>query len=220
MCGVCGVWCAGAHPSPGVPGRAHPNTGQALCLFFPIAFSIEPPIVRRVVCGVWCAGGGLQVRIQALVSLGELIPTLDKPCVMDILQTMARCASVDHSPPTLMCIVGVAERGAKGGGYFLLEADPSLPSTLLCNGGLADVVQKEVGTSCLRLARRPQLEAQQPSLGHGEPEDPWLHPGRKPLVAPLVEKPLVAPLVGNPWFPVQCCAVWDGVCSAAHPAPG
>lgn len=65
-------------------------------------------------CGIlllWAilSGCGAQVRIQALVSLGELIPTLDKPCVMDILQTMARCASVDHSPPTLMCIVGVAD---------------------------------------------------------------------------------------------------------------
>ncbi|CAI5490999.1 unnamed protein product, partial [Closterium sp. Naga37s-1] len=49
------------------------------------------------------------VRVQALICLGDLIPNLDKAAVMDILQTCVRCAAVDRSPPTLMCIVGIAD---------------------------------------------------------------------------------------------------------------
>jgi SCY1-like protein 2 len=40
--------------------------------------------------------------------MGDLVPSLDKPAVTDILQTLRRCTAVDHSAPTLMCTLGVA----------------------------------------------------------------------------------------------------------------
>lgn len=49
------------------------------------------------------------VRVHALICLGDLVQRLDKAAVMDILQTCARCAAVDHSPPTLMCILAVVD---------------------------------------------------------------------------------------------------------------
>ncbi|OWM85712.1 hypothetical protein CDL15_Pgr029135 [Punica granatum] len=48
------------------------------------------------------------VRVNALLCLGELVPTLDKRAALDILQTIQRCTAVDHSAPTLMCTLGVA----------------------------------------------------------------------------------------------------------------
>eukprot|EP00271_Cylindrocystis_brebissonii_P007039 TRINITY_DN2014_c0_g1_i1.p1 TRINITY_DN2014_c0_g1~~TRINITY_DN2014_c0_g1_i1.p1 ORF type:complete len:1212 (+),score=286.96 TRINITY_DN2014_c0_g1_i1:322-3957(+) len=49
------------------------------------------------------------VRVHALICLGDLVQRLDRAAMMDILQTCARCASVDHTPPTLMCILAVAD---------------------------------------------------------------------------------------------------------------
>ncbi|MED6130547.1 SCY1-like protein 2 A [Stylosanthes scabra] len=48
------------------------------------------------------------VRVNAFLCLGEMVSRLDKPAVLDILQTIQRCTAVDHSPPTLMCTLGVA----------------------------------------------------------------------------------------------------------------
>ncbi|PON95167.1 Phosphorylase kinase, gamma catalytic subunit [Trema orientale] len=48
------------------------------------------------------------VRVNALLCLGDLVPTLDKHAVLEILQTIHRCTAVDRSPPTLMCTLGVA----------------------------------------------------------------------------------------------------------------
>ncbi|KAK1325199.1 hypothetical protein QJS10_CPA01g02138 [Acorus calamus] len=48
------------------------------------------------------------VRVNALRCLGDLVTSLDKNSVMDILQTLHRCTDVDHSAPTLMCTLGVA----------------------------------------------------------------------------------------------------------------
>ncbi|KAJ4821320.1 kinase family with ARM repeat domain-containing protein [Rhynchospora pubera] len=48
------------------------------------------------------------VRVNALKCLGDLVPSLDKTAVTDILQTLRRCTAVDHSSPTLMCTLGVA----------------------------------------------------------------------------------------------------------------
>lgn len=50
----------------------------------------------------------LQVRVNALLCFGDFVTRLDKHAVMDILQTIQRCTAVDHSPPTLMCTLGVA----------------------------------------------------------------------------------------------------------------
>jgi SCY1-like protein 2 len=49
-----------------------------------------------------------QVRVNALLCLGEVVPRLDKPAVLEVLQTLQRCTAVDHSAPTLMCTLGVA----------------------------------------------------------------------------------------------------------------
>ncbi|KAK4783642.1 hypothetical protein SAY86_008016 [Trapa natans] len=48
------------------------------------------------------------VRVNALLCLGELVSMLDKHACLDILQTIQRCTAVDHSAPTLMCTLGVA----------------------------------------------------------------------------------------------------------------
>lgn len=40
--------------------------------------------------------------------LGDLVPSLDKTGIVEILQTLRRCTAVDHSAPTLMCTLGVA----------------------------------------------------------------------------------------------------------------
>lgn len=48
------------------------------------------------------------VRVNALLCLGDLVNTLDKHAVLDILQTIQRCTAVDRSAPTLMCTLGVA----------------------------------------------------------------------------------------------------------------
>lgn len=49
-----------------------------------------------------------QVRVNALLCLGELIHTLDKKSVVEVLQTIQRCTAVDRSQPTLMCTLSVA----------------------------------------------------------------------------------------------------------------
>lgn len=50
----------------------------------------------------------VQVRVNALLCFGELVQTLDKHAVLEILQTIQRCTAVDRSAPTLMCTLGVA----------------------------------------------------------------------------------------------------------------
>ena len=49
----------------------------------------------------------VQVRVNALLCLGEVVPRLDKVAVLEVLQTLQRCTAVDHSAPTLMCTLGV-----------------------------------------------------------------------------------------------------------------
>ncbi|CAI9117163.1 OLC1v1018509C1 [Oldenlandia corymbosa var. corymbosa] len=48
------------------------------------------------------------VRVNALLCLGDMVHMLDKSAVSDVLQTIQRCTAVDHSAPTLMCTLGVA----------------------------------------------------------------------------------------------------------------
>jgi hypothetical protein len=36
------------------------------------------------------------------------VPSLDKEGILGILETVRRCTAVDHSAPTLMCTLGVA----------------------------------------------------------------------------------------------------------------
>ncbi|XP_057793752.1 SCY1-like protein 2 A [Salvia miltiorrhiza] len=48
------------------------------------------------------------VRVNALLCLSDMVQILDKNAVLEILQTIQRCTAVDHSAPTLMCTLGVA----------------------------------------------------------------------------------------------------------------
>ncbi|KAL9269986.1 SCY1-like protein [Drosera capensis] len=48
------------------------------------------------------------VRVNALLCLGDLVPSLDKQAALDVIQTIQRCTAVDHSPVTLMCTLGVS----------------------------------------------------------------------------------------------------------------
>ncbi|KAL8225431.1 hypothetical protein R6Q57_017988 [Mikania cordata] len=48
------------------------------------------------------------VRVNALLCLGDMVTVLDKPAILEILQTIQRCTAVDRSAPTLMCTLGVA----------------------------------------------------------------------------------------------------------------
>ncbi|GFQ00654.1 scy1-like protein 2 [Phtheirospermum japonicum] len=48
------------------------------------------------------------VRVNALLCFGDMVHVLDKTAVLEILQTIQRCTAVDHSAPTLMCTLGVA----------------------------------------------------------------------------------------------------------------
>ena len=50
----------------------------------------------------------VQVRVHALLCLGDFVSRLDSASVHHVLQTMAACSAVDHTPPTLMCILGLA----------------------------------------------------------------------------------------------------------------
>lgn len=62
------------------------------------------------------------VRVNALLCLGDMVHTLDKPAVLEILQTIQRCTAVDHSAPTLMCTLGVANSILKKNGIeFVAE---------------------------------------------------------------------------------------------------
>ena len=68
---------------------------------FTLEVSLECEILTR-------ASFYLQVRVNALLCFGDLVSTLDKHAVLEILQTIHRCTEVDHSAPTLMCTLGVA----------------------------------------------------------------------------------------------------------------
>ncbi|KAA8528038.1 hypothetical protein F0562_035093 [Nyssa sinensis] len=56
------------------------------------------------------------VRVNALLCLGDMVHMLDKHAVLDVLQTIHRCTAVDHSAPTLMCTLGVANSILKQNG--------------------------------------------------------------------------------------------------------
>lgn len=49
-----------------------------------------------------------QVRVTASLCLGDLVHTLDKGSVQDVLQTIQQCTAVDRSAPTLLCTLGVS----------------------------------------------------------------------------------------------------------------
>ncbi|KAL3324436.1 hypothetical protein AABB24_038538 [Solanum stoloniferum] len=62
------------------------------------------------------------VRVNALLCLGDMVHMLDKPAVLEILQTIQCCTAVDRSAPTLMCTLGVANSILKKNGIeFVAE---------------------------------------------------------------------------------------------------
>ncbi|KVH98689.1 hypothetical protein Ccrd_023085 [Cynara cardunculus var. scolymus] len=62
------------------------------------------------------------VRVNALLCLGDMVVIVDKPAILEILQTVQRCTAVDRSAPTLMCTLGVANSILKQHGVdFVVE---------------------------------------------------------------------------------------------------
>ncbi|KAF3944446.1 hypothetical protein CMV_029081 [Castanea mollissima] len=77
-----------------------------------LAKQLDPQLVKQAMLprihGLALKTTVAAVRVNALLCLGELVNTLDKHAVLEILQTIQRCTAVDRSPPTLMCTLGVA----------------------------------------------------------------------------------------------------------------
>ncbi|KAF7824946.1 SCY1-like protein 2 [Senna tora] len=83
----------------------------------PLARQLDAQLVKQVVLprvhGLALKTTVAAVRVNALLCFGDMVSRLDKPAVMDILQTIQRCTAVDRSPPTLMCTLGVANSISK-----------------------------------------------------------------------------------------------------------
>ncbi|KAK9741065.1 hypothetical protein RND81_03G079100 [Saponaria officinalis] len=73
---------------------------------------LDPQLVKQAILsrvhGLALKTTVAAVRVNALLCLGDLIHTLDKQAVQDVLQTIQRCTAVDRSQPTLMCTLSVA----------------------------------------------------------------------------------------------------------------
>ncbi|XP_020089556.1 SCY1-like protein 2 [Ananas comosus] len=78
----------------------------------PLARQLEMQLVKQAILprvhGLALKTTVAAVRVNALRCLGDLVPSLDKQAISDILQTLQRCTAVDRSAPTLMCTLGVA----------------------------------------------------------------------------------------------------------------
>ncbi|MBA0681045.1 hypothetical protein Goari_012707, partial [Gossypium aridum] len=48
------------------------------------------------------------VRVNALLCLGDLVHTLDKGSVQDVLETIQQCTAVDRSASTILCSLGIS----------------------------------------------------------------------------------------------------------------
>ncbi|KAJ0521379.1 putative protein kinase SCY1-SCYL2 family [Helianthus annuus] len=77
-----------------------------------LATKLEPQLVKQSILprvhGLALKTTVAAVRVNALLCLGDMVTVLDKPAILDILQTIQRCTAVDRSAPTLMCTLGVA----------------------------------------------------------------------------------------------------------------
>ncbi|GAB2290567.1 SCY1-like protein 2 A [Dionaea muscipula] len=77
-----------------------------------LAKHLDPQLVKQAILprvhGLALRTTVAAVRVNALLCLGDLVQSLDKPGVLDIIQTIQRCTAVDRSPPTLMCTLGVS----------------------------------------------------------------------------------------------------------------
>ncbi|KAJ4829044.1 hypothetical protein Tsubulata_031702 [Turnera subulata] len=77
-----------------------------------LAKQLDPQLVKQAILprvhGLALKTTVAAVRVNALLCFGDLVHTLDKHAILDILQTIQRCTAVDRSAPTLMCTLGVA----------------------------------------------------------------------------------------------------------------
>ncbi|KAH6775197.1 kinase family with ARM repeat domain-containing protein [Perilla frutescens var. hirtella] len=78
----------------------------------PLAKQLDVQLVKEAVLprvhGLALKTTVAAVRVNALICLSDMVQMLDKNAVIEILQTIQRCTAVDHSAPTLMCTLGVA----------------------------------------------------------------------------------------------------------------
>ncbi|KAL0456281.1 UNVERIFIED_CONTAM: SCY1-like protein 2 [Sesamum latifolium] len=92
----------------------------------PLARQLDKQLVKQIVLprvhGLALKTTVAAVRVNALLCFSEMVHILDKSAVLDILQTIQRCTAVDHSAPTLMCTLGVANSILKQFGIeFVVE---------------------------------------------------------------------------------------------------
>ncbi|XP_075110996.1 SCY1-like protein 2 B [Nicotiana tabacum] len=92
----------------------------------PLAKQLDVQLVKQAIMprvhGLALKTTVAAVRVNALLCLGDMVHTLDKPAVLEILQTIQRCTAVDRSAPTLMCTLGVANSILKKNGIeFVAE---------------------------------------------------------------------------------------------------
>ncbi|CAN1294954.1 SCY1-like protein 2 A [Linum perenne] len=78
----------------------------------PLAKQLDPQLVKQAILprvhGLALKTTVAAVRVNALLCFVDFAQTLDKHAVLEILQTVQRCTTVDRSAPTLMCTLGVA----------------------------------------------------------------------------------------------------------------
>ncbi|KAI3491239.1 hypothetical protein L1887_44486 [Cichorium endivia] len=91
-----------------------------------LATKLDPQLVKQSILprvhGLALKTTVAAVRVNALLCLGDMIVLLDKPAILEILQTIQRCTAVDRSAPTLMCTLGVANSVLKQHGVeFVVE---------------------------------------------------------------------------------------------------
>ncbi|KAJ4797524.1 kinase family with ARM repeat domain-containing protein [Rhynchospora pubera] len=129
------------------------------------------------------------VRVNALKCLGDLVPSLDKTAVTDILQTLRRCTAVDHSSPTLMCTLGVANYISSQYGVEFTAKHVMFSERLKKN---------EVYDVSVTEARAQETRAA-PSLSNG------LHSGdqlpQKPVITQSAPKKSNSPAWNEDWGP-------------------
>ncbi|KAL5222513.1 hypothetical protein ABZP36_027226 [Zizania latifolia] len=85
---------------------------EVLCRTMPLSRQLDMKLLKQSVLprvhGLALKTTVAAVRVNALRCLGDLVPSLDKVGILEVLQTLRRCTAVDHSAPTLMCTLGVA----------------------------------------------------------------------------------------------------------------
>ncbi|KAG9446597.1 hypothetical protein H6P81_012725 [Aristolochia fimbriata] len=78
----------------------------------PLAKQLDVQLVKQAILprvhGLALKTTVAAVRVNALLCLSDLVHSLDKHSVLEILQTLQRCTAVDRSAPTLMCTLSIS----------------------------------------------------------------------------------------------------------------